>query len=658
MTDTPNYTTEEGGSPIQRHFHSRSFEPRATDSSDVFAMLRRRIVLVTAVLISGTLAAGLLTQMLPKKYTATATLAFEQSSSQVSQADNLLMGYDISGALLETEMHVLTSRQFAEVVLDSLKLMDDDPLFAAFHPSGTGASALPEGESTLRQSAISQLLSILSVHRVGDSFAVTVKATHPVPERAAALANGVADVYSEQTLMEQRREIAAAAQQMQTRIDSLAERITTTEQNLARHVKDYRLGSVARNDLQANQQRAQIEQLTAQLEILRNQQQKGDTSSNKNQIEQIQTKIASLEDSLQELTMADMRRRMLEQKLTTYRDRYSRMVDQLVVLEAQMGLQKPKARVISQAEIPSDPSFPRWKMILAAGFAGSAMLSLLAVFLAEELDKKIRSEEQVSKITGLPNFAHIPHTIPHTDGKSPLGRLDVFRYLVDRPASHLAESIRSLLTASIRQNLPDRPTVMMLTSPLPGDGKSLITSGLAVIAVQLGLKVIILDLDLHRSGVSTMMNADLNTNRLQAFINGEIDLPEAIQRANPKIPDLDIIGGGPSSTAPSTLLNSPRAAQMMPKLRQRYDLILLDTPAVLILNDASLLADFVDCGILVVHWGKTTEKACGDAIKRLRANNIPLKGTVINGVKTRGHAVFGYGGNAGYHRYAEKYYAN
>ena len=97
---------------------------------------------------------------------------------------------------------------------------------------------------------------------------------------------------------------------------------------------------------------------------------------------------------------------------------------------------------------------------------------------------------------------------------------------------------------------------------------------------------------------------------------------------------------------------------MFAELKSQYDVILVDTPAALVVNDVSFLAPLVDAAVLVIRWGQTKESALKDAAARLQINQVPLIGTVINAVEPRAQLRYGYGGSLAYYKEAEKYYSN
>jgi len=621
---------------------------------EAVALVRRRLWLIGATVLAGTVIAAIVAFSLQEIYTASATLVFDRKKADLSAAVAKLEGSEFDKVAIETEIDVITSRLFGGMVVDSLGLLDD-PYFNPYHrvADGAGTAAAGPPPEVQREQVISTFLSKLAVRRSTESLSMTVQMTHENPVRAAALANAVADEYVAQSLMRKKDLIQGAIVLLRQRVAQLATQIAKSEQNIANHIRDNQLDVNRRDSRRVDGLRAEVRQLKARLQLARTQQPGSEAWGAAEQADQIEVKLAQLEQELERLTLAEIRHRALEQELATDRDRYNRLVERLVDLDSQAELQNPSARVISPAGVPLSPSFPKRKMIVAGGFAGSAMLSIMLALLFDGLITRVRSDLRTMQILDLPNLAYVPET-PRKLGKR---EMPPQNYLKKQPQSFFAEAVRSLFMACRRSNTDRPPRVIMLTSALPGEGKSTMTYSLGVVAAGLGHRTVVVDLDLHRCGVSKAAGIDDREAWISNYLRGECELADTIQ-ADPDVPGLDVIAASPGPQLPSTLLNSDRLPEMVMALRAQYDIVILDTPAALIVNDSSFLAPLVDAAVLVIRWGQTTENALRDAAIRLRINNIPLIGTIINRVEPRTHARYGYGGALAYYKDAQNYYTS
>lgn len=688
-------TAAETASP---HYRNRS-GPRIAGPLDIVALISLHFRLIVSIILGGTILAAIAAFTLPKEFTASATLVFERADTRFSQAGEMLNSVDFSEAELRAELDTMRSRVFLENLVDSLKLMNDPSLNPDMVPGEGGIEHLPE--STLRSQreyVISALESSISVKRATNSLTTIVSFTHREPNRATELANAIVDLYSRYSLQLKRDELVAAARAVEERTTLMEKRIAETEGAIADHTN-------ANQNLRKDRLRSEIAQVQSQLDAL--QQQTGEEKSSSPQVQLLNDKLAEMTDELRQLFVADVQYRTLIKKLETFRSQRNRLVDQIVTLQGQADLQKSGVRIISYATIPTEPSFPRRKMILAAGFVGSLILALLLPFLVEELFGKVRSEQRLIQLTGLPNLAFIPELGPrgrinpvdflrrlqslalrHNPG--PEVRINPVEFLKENPRSHYAAAMQSLIVCAdiFRRRPTSKPStedisstaslggestitgteidlitgtqvdlsvvnkvaendhlakVIAITSPLPDEGKSTLAIGLGITAARLGLKVILVDLDLHFGGISTIGEVNPGDRRLEAYLRAEpgLRLRECVVTLDSEIPKLDIIASTAESADPSTLLHSarPRLARMFRALKRKYDLVIVDTPPRLAVDDMSSVEDLLDDVFLVVRWGKTTERATSDVMRRLRMTNSPLAGTVINGATPRG----GYG---------------
>ncbi len=621
---------------------------------ETIALVRRHVWLICATIIGGTAGAAIAAFTLQEIYTASTTLAFARQDTQLSETAGELEGFEYTMTAVETEREIIASRLFARRVADAFELMNDPFFNASLRDPAADAQILSEStEAQARDRVISSYLSRLQVTRAVESWTITIRISHQNSARAATLADGIAELYVNLSLERKQQSIAAAISLLRQRVTKLTSEIVSREREIADYIRDNQLDVNRRDYSRDDTLRAEIAQLKARLKLSDTPRTETNGWTVSEDIDQIRSKLAALEQELENLTLADIRHRALEQELITDRERYNELVEQLITLESQADMQSPSARVISPAQVPLEPSFPKRKMIIAGGFVGSSMLSIMLAFLIDSLGTRIRSGERMEQMLGLRNFAYIPR-LASSGGKHVSDPLSEMK---QRSQSLFAEAVRTLFMACRVWNIDQTPQVIMLTSALPGEGKSTLASSLAVVARGLGKRTVLLDLDLHKCGVSEAIGADEHKARLASYLVGECNLADTVQR-RPELRGLDLIAASKSRIPPSTLLSSDRLAEMFAELKSQYDVILVDTPAALVVNDVSFLAPLVDAAVLVIRWGQTKESALKDAAARLQINQVPLIGTVINAVEPRAQLRYGYGGSLAYYKEAEKYYSN
>jgi capsular exopolysaccharide synthesis family protein len=195
--------------------------------------------------------------------------------------------------------------------------------------------------------------------------------------------------------------------------------------------------------------------------------------------------------------------------------------------------------------------------------------------------------------------------------------------------------------------------VLLVTSALPGEGKTSLAASLAVFSVQLGRKTLLVDLDFRRPAVAREFGATPRADVL-AVLAGASSLEDAVVRD----PDsgVDLLAAGADHGNPITLLTSRRLATLLHDAKQRYHCVVIDTPPVLGLPDVKALSPAADAIVFVVQWDRTRRDAVVAALKQLADVAAEVSGVVLNQVDMKKHASFAYGDAAQYyHEYSRCY---
>ena len=368
-------------------------------------------------------------------------------------------------------------------------------------------------------------------------------------------------------------------------------------------------------------------------------------------IERLQAELSRVESRTRERDQAKIRLAKLERELLTDQQRYNQILEGLGILDLQAETLKPTARVVSSADIPTKASSPNRRFIAGGGLVGSTIIAFVLVLIAESLNKKVRVASQIQKVSHVPNLAYVPEQTTTLLKR----KRDPYRAIVERDTSLFTESIRSLFLGIRRVRPTNSGQVIMITSGLPGEGKTAVSMSLAAVAAINGRKTAIVDLDFHRSGIATSLNLLEKDGSLADYLTEGRPIEEIVH-TDVALPDVDIFCVTGKVKDRSSLAGSQRMVELFNTLRDGYDAVIVDTPPVLVVNDAGWSAIHSDAAVFVVHWGQTTEDAAKDALERLRLDHAPLIGTVINRVKPKQHSRYGYGGNMAYYYHAQGYY--
>jgi capsular exopolysaccharide synthesis family protein len=330
--------------------------------------------------------------------------------------------------------------------------------------------------------------------------------------------------------------------------------------------------------------------------------------------------------------------------------------------------------LIQAAFVPQYPISPDIPRNLILGFVASSLLGIGAAFLREQTDNTYHSVENVQDKIGLPllgslpfnkNLVRNPSLNPTNIGKNQEPEVVVDPLVASDEPSNTSVRRRSrssyyygqgsfweslqVLYSNIQLLNSDRPIKsLVVSSAVPGDGKTTVGFSLAKTAAIMGKKVLLVDCDLRKSKVHKLSQLN-NLWGTSSLISSDIDVNQVIQQM-PALNGLSVITAGPVPPDPARLLSSDKMSQMMDYFSENFDLVIYDTPPLSGLVDARLVAVHTDGVMLVVRIDKTDKSDLKQLIDTLKASPINLLGVVVNGEKFRG---FGYNYN---YRYSSYYY--
>jgi capsular exopolysaccharide synthesis family protein len=223
-------------------------------------------------------------------------------------------------------------------------------------------------------------------------------------------------------------------------------------------------------------------------------------------------------------------------------------------------------------------------------------------------------------------------------------------------AKNFAENYRSLM-AAIQFAQVDTPlTTLLVTSSAPGEGKTLTAGNLAITYAQSGKKTLLIDLDMRRPQQHVLFSQDREPGFSEYFVPLALPQPQTgngLIRGT-DIPNLHLLPCGQIPPNPIALLNSDKMGALLEEWEREYDIILIDSPPVLSVADAAIIAKHVDTTLLLVEAGKTKRQIAAQAKEVLEKIGAPIAGVVLNNVDFSKH--YGYYYYYHYYRYYYRYY--
>ena len=339
---------------------------------------------------------------------------------------------------------------------------------------------------------------------------------------------------------------------------------------------------------------------------------------------------------------------VLERDVKRLGDMNEVLLNQLASLDLKQSGQEVRVAVTQEPVVVARPVSPRLSYVVLASLLGGFAVGLVLVHLLEALDDRFRSFEEMQSRLGVAVLSMVQHMkSSETTGLDALA-------MHAAPSSVESEAFRTLRTA-LALTHPDARQIV-ISSPEPGDGKTTILANLAVAYAHSDKKTLLVDADMRRPGLTSLMNMR-GTTGLSEVLRSEGDVARSaaahIQPSGMK--GLDILPCGPRPTNPAELLGSPRFSQFLAWAETVYDQILVDSPPAVATSDTALIGRLVDGVILVLQPAKNRRRLVVRLVENFSVLKIPLLGIVINRVGSQNergyydyYGGYGYGYGYGY----------
>jgi capsular exopolysaccharide synthesis family protein len=294
--------------------------------------------------------------------------------------------------------------------------------------------------------------------------------------------------------------------------------------------------------------------------------------------------------------------------------------------EADLSSQSADAKIVSYAQLPVHPDRPKKELLILMAGMASLICGGVLVHLVERADRSLRSLDEVENHLKTAGLGMIP--ISKSAELSP------------SQAARYGSSYREAVKATYSRLFWTReaPQVTVVTSAFANEGKTTLALSLAAMAAQGGQRVVLLDADFWKKGASVAMGIATHAG-LAELLEGKARLADTI--VSDVASGTDVIAPGRFSRA-SLIAWIGNLAGLLESLRNQYDVVIIDTPPVFSVPEATLLASHADATVMTVRWGSTSREGARAALKKLRDASAHLVGTVVTMVHEREHAKYGY----------------
>jgi capsular exopolysaccharide synthesis family protein len=352
----------------------------------------------------------------------------------------------------------------------------------------------------------------------------------------------------------------------------------------------------------------------------------------KNRVEQL--KSASLSEQDRKVQYG-----LLAREADTNREVYDGLLQRYKQLNAAAGISLSNVSVIDEADPPVSPSSPVLANNLLIGLVIGVFLAGVLVFLRHQFDDAIRVPEDIADKLGLPLLGVVPRVVNEEPSAA----------LVD-PKSDISEAYNSLRASLLYSTSEGLPQIMLFTSAQPSEGKTTSATATAASLAKLGKRTLLIDADLRRPSLHQV--AGINNERgLSTLLTSTAELESLT--APGRVDGLFVLTSGPLPPSPTELISGPRMEQVLDLASRKFDAIVIDSPPILGLADAPILAAMADGVILIVEAERSRRGALRSAVRRLRGMRPILLGAVLTKFDAA-KAGYDYAEYYGYgaHRYA------
>lgn len=380
--------------------------------------------------------------------------------------------------------------------------------------------------------------------------------------------------------------------------------------------------------------------------------------------EAIKSSLANVVSESQLTNQAQVQLRELESNAQSYQAMYDNFLQRYMESVQQQSFPITEARVISSATTPLKKSSPKTTLILAASLLGGLMLAFGVALAREFTDKVFRTTGQVEEQLGTNCIAILPALDSAMPTASLAGKLskkknnpqpDLLRYVVNNPLSRFSEAVRSLKVAVDLNSIVRENRVLAVTSTLPNEGKSTLSTNLAQLIAHGGARVILVDADLRNPSLSRALVPDAKIG-LVDVVAQKAQLEDTLL-VDPET-KLAILPAGTTSKLLHTneILASKAMHGLITQLRTKYDYVIIDMPPMAPVVDVRVTSPFVDSYVFVVEWGATKTDVVKHNLRGAPEIQDKLLGVVLNKADTKALARYeSYHGRYYYQKYYARY---
>ncbi len=601
---------------------------------DYWIIIQKRLWIIIAVVVVIFVGSVLYTNSLPYIYEATATIQIKERQS------------------LGTVFSQLVSGTMNDPFISYTKVITSQPIMER------AALELGLTSQTASKSEIAEkgrfLQGLISTMIIEGTNIIKIDVAYGDPNMAARIANKVAEVFIAENFKEKNKQTRQVREFIERQLADITAKLHDSEIKF-KEFREKELPSGVAIPLQ--NRLADLE--TKRMELLR-------------QYTELHPDIVTLTEDINNLK-AQIKN--LPQKELDY-SRLSREVELNTKLYSDLKTRLEGARIaeaekvedvsiLDPAVVPPGPVSPNKRTSAIIGLALGILVGFVAAFVVEELDTSIGTIEDVESFIKLPVLGVIPYIEIHGEKENIFNRLWPKHYkgeernarlrsqlLIYHPARSAMVEAYKLIRTNIEMEIfksEPKGKILLISSSSPEEGKTLTTANLALVFAQSGNTTLLIDADLRRASTHKIFGLNKEPG-LTDVLRGSVRFEDAVRTFAdtvmgsmefdkllqvPGIDNLNILPCGSSPVAPAEILGTEELKKLFSKLRERYDIVIIDSPPILAVADAVIIAPKTDGVILIYKVGKTASAALMRTKMQLEAVNVPCKGVILNNISAQ-----------------------
>lgn len=351
--------------------------------------------------------------------------------------------------------------------------------------------------------------------------------------------------------------------------------------------------------------------------------------------------VAQAKQAIQGSNRKEFELTSLEREVKTNRELYDMFMGQLKGTSAVGDMQTVVARVVDPAIVSDYAVKPKKKIVIGSAFILSLLLGVGIALLLERLDTSVRSAEDAERKLGLPMLAAVP-LAELTAGQS------AGLHYRDAPKSLFAESIKTIRTGILLSGIDHPKKTLVVTSSVPGEGKSTVAINLALAHAQTK-RVLLIDADMRRPSIAKVLGLDNTHPGLSMLVLGMQTIEKCVYKIEGST--LEVLTAGSIPPNPLELLLSEKFKELLAKLSETYDTIIIDSPPVKLVSDAVILSNMATGVVFVLRADATPFQLARIAIRSLQRGGASIFGVVLNQANFKNEEYYGGYGKYNYHAY-------